>query len=253
MSEPVCMIVVDNRERLNNNLRLVDELVDKFTWKPGELSMAQLGLFDIVFEQNGINRACYERKTAADFVASIKDGRLDEQLARIIDYVKEHNDVIVGFIIEGDIELVDCGKMALLHVKHRMWGLNIYNISVVQTKSMYDTCQFLVTMRSKFAQTLSLEQAQLNATENRKLFKGKKRSVTEKEMLFQTLRIVGGLNAKQAMGIAEKYLSVINLSKCLSTNPTLLHGFSTSGARKIGDTLARKIYRLFAGPSLKKD
>lgn len=250
MSEPMCMIVVDNRERLHSNLTLVDELVDKFTWKPGELSVSQLGLFDIVFEQNGINRACYERKTAADFVSSIKDGRLDEQLARIIEYAREHTEVVVGFIVEGDVELVDCGKMSPLFVKHTLWGLNIYNISVVQTKSVYDTCQFLSAMRTKFAKTLTLEEAQTNATENRKVFKGKKRSVTEKEMLFQTLRIIGGLNAKQAMGVAEKYSSVINLSNKLAVNPSLLHGFTAPGARKIGETLGRKIYRLFAGPPL---
>jgi ERCC4-type nuclease len=248
MSEPLCMIIVDTRERLTGNVSLVEDLVKKYTWKPGELSVSQLGLFDIVFEQNGINRACYERKTAADFVASMKDGRLDEQLARIIDYTKEHQDVVVGFILEGDLEKVDCGKIPIQHVKHTLWGLNVYNISVVYTKSADETCQFLVSMRSMFAKTLTLEEAQMSAVDNRKVFRGKKRSVTEKEMLYQTLRIIGGLNAKQAMAVSTKYLSVINLSSLLSKNPILLHGFSAPGSRKIGETLGRKIYRLFSGP-----
>lgn len=56
---------------------------------------------DILFKINGIVVCIIERKDIDDYVASIRDGRLKEQTARLLQYKKENPQVIIMYLIEG--------------------------------------------------------------------------------------------------------------------------------------------------------
>lgn len=61
----------------------------------------RLNIGDILFKINGVVVCIVERKDINDYVASMLDGRLKEQTARLIQYRKENPNVIIIFLIEG--------------------------------------------------------------------------------------------------------------------------------------------------------
>jgi ERCC4-type nuclease len=240
-----CMLLVDERENATDGRKLIADMIGCREWKPGELSVGKLSLFDVMFEQNGVARAGFERKAASDVVASHRDGRMTEQLARIVEYANQHPEVVVGYIIEGNMDSVDYGQFTPAHIRHTLWGLTKYNITVVYTKNTAETIEYLLYMRSQFSRTLSVEESRKEAAENRLVFQGKKRDVTAESMLFQTLRLIGGISAKHALAISSKFENLCELAKALKHNPNLFVGTQIAGGRKIGKDLSAKIHRMF--------
>jgi ERCC4-type nuclease len=240
-----CMLLIDQRENATDGGKLVHDMIRLREWQPGELAVSKLSLFDIMFEQNGVARAAFERKIASDVLASHRDGRWGEQLARIVEYANEHPTVVVGFIIEGNLDSLDYGQFTPAHIRHSIWALTKYNISVVYTRSLDETCQYLLYMRSEFSKALTVEEARKEAADNRLLFQGKKRDVTPDSMLFQTLRMIGGISAKHAIAISSKYNNLCELASALKHNPKLFVGTQIAGGRKIGKDLSAKIHRMF--------
>lgn len=243
-----CQILIDGRERQSQNSFLIMELYDRQKWQPNELGMATLELFDIVYDQNGVRRAAFERKTAADVLASFRDKRLQEQLGRISAYANAHPDVVVGYLIEGDLKKQNYGTITPLHIKHELWNLSRYGIVVVYTANCDETCDYLLYMRTVFSKELSIEQARASAEQNRQLYVGRKKDVTEKEMLFQSLKIISGVSPAHAKAICDAYDSLSELCFALVENPQLLNGFSVSDSKKIGKALAAKIFRMLVNP-----
>jgi len=241
------MVVIDQRERAPENERLVSELIKRRKWEPGQLGVKTHNVLDIIFEQQGVTRAGFERKIASDVLASHRDGRMQEQLARIVDYANEHSDVVLGYLIEGDLEAQEYGQQNASHIKHELWGLSKLGITVVYTRSLDETCEYLIYMRTQFGRALSVEQARAEASENRLQFKGKKREVKEQDFLFQVLRIIGGVSPKHARAIADKHESVHALAEAFYGDKHLLVGIKIAENRKIGKDLSAKIYRMFLG------
>ena len=69
-----------------------------------EATVKTLILGDAVIERNGKEFVIIERKTIADFVASICDGRYNEQSARLQAYdIPNHN---VLYLIEGSLKTI---------------------------------------------------------------------------------------------------------------------------------------------------
>jgi ERCC4-type nuclease len=248
----MCTVLVCNRENApTDNGKLALELSTRRTWGPDELGVTTLPLFDIVIEQSGVARAGYERKTAADVLASYLDKRLFEQLGRICLYAREHPDVIVGYIIEGDMSTLDYGQISPVHIRHELWRLSTCGITVVYVNTVHETCDFILSMREQLGRSLSVEQAQRTAEENRQLYVGRKRDVTEEEYLKQTLQIVYGISPQHASAIASRHGSMCAFAKAIQTNPKLLVGIefdkpSKKGGiikRKIGAALSQKVHR----------
>lgn len=258
----MCTVIVCNRENApTENGKLALELSTRRTWGTDELGVTTLPLFDIVIEQNGVTRASYERKTAADVLASYLDKRLVEQLGRICVYAREHPDVVVGYIIEGDLGTLDYGAISPTHIRNELWRLSTYGITVVYVKTVHETCDFILSMREQLGRSLTMEQAQRTAEENRQLYIGRKRDVTEEEYLKQTLQIVYGISPQHASAIAAKHSSVCAFATAIQTNPKLLVGIefdkpNKQGGitkRKIGAALSQKVHRYWANqPKAKK-
>jgi len=243
-----CMLVIDRREKGIANERLLSELAERQKWQPGQLGAATLELFDIIFEQNGVRRAAFERKQAKDVVDSCRDGRFEEQLARIVQYATEHPEVVVGYIVEGSLMNLEYGQFNEAHIRHLLWNLSKYGITVVTTVSLDQTCEYLLYMRYTMGKELSIEQARANAELNRDLYRGKKRQLEEKDVVFQLLRLIS-VPAVKAQAIAARYKSLATLINALEINEDALLGFKTPGSTKIGKAMSQKIFRMLIKPS----
>ncbi len=135
-------LLIDARETQLNALLHARDL-DTYT-KHLQMDVMQLDLGDVHICMNE-RLWIFERKTVADLMASIKDGRYKEQKARLMS--QGHD---VTYIIEGDDILSSRNERhqtvlsgAYLHTMYRD------NIRVVFTKNVNDTCTFLLTLCSK--------------------------------------------------------------------------------------------------------
>jgi ERCC4-type nuclease len=92
------------------------------------------------------NGIILERKTVADFDASIKDGRYDEQRGRMLAYAQERG-AKVAYVVEGHVEKSSLGPAALVKkIAHA--ELN-HGIPVFRTFSQAETtrlCEALLAM-----------------------------------------------------------------------------------------------------------
>jgi len=92
-------IIVDNRESKLFGLlieRDLDIYNDKIVIKKEQLNVGDI-IINFSYENNDYS-FFYERKTVADLLASIKDGRYKEQKARL----KASNPTTINYLIEGD-------------------------------------------------------------------------------------------------------------------------------------------------------
>ena len=97
-------------------------------------------------DQVAANGIILERKTVADFDASIKDGRYDEQRGRMLAYAQERG-AKVAYVVEGHLEKSSLGPVALVKkIAHA--ELN-HGIPVFRTFSQAETarlCEALLAM-----------------------------------------------------------------------------------------------------------
>ena len=110
-------LVIDCRET-----RLIEEinkLKAKFSeFNNIEINIQQLDIGDIIFRNNGQDIFIIERKNVADLIASIKDGRYEEQSLRLGNCnVHKHN---VSYLIEG--------KMVVDHKINKLLFSSLFSI-----------------------------------------------------------------------------------------------------------------------------
>ena len=141
---PSMKIIVDERER------------DLFTVLTGlpetshiQISKQVLPLGDISVESDdGQKLLLIERKTCADLLASIKDGRYDEQSYRLIhseEYPVRHN---IIYLVEGIFSKYVAKDRKLMY--STMTSLNYFKgFSVWRSSSVEETADILITMTDK--------------------------------------------------------------------------------------------------------
>ena len=94
------IIKVDNREQ--ELLKQINQLV-LFTpsFKQLKVEVASLPLGDIIISDDNEDKIIIERKCLNDLLASIKDGRYEEQSYRLNGL--EHHNHNIYYMIEGDV------------------------------------------------------------------------------------------------------------------------------------------------------
>ena len=85
-------LLIDNRESIRDQI--------KSNTVGMNITFANLSLGDYLFKLNNENIVIIERKTIADYAASIKDGRHREQKARLLSNFDIHK---IIYLVEGDI------------------------------------------------------------------------------------------------------------------------------------------------------
>lgn len=142
-------LIIDNREPF-----LYDKCKTTFSLPSIEISLANLTLGDISLHTNdGKECIIFERKSLADLLASIKDGRYEEQSHRLIHSSGLHTHNII-YIIEGVFSQLRTEQERRL-VYSTMASLNTFKgFSVIRTSSVTETAEFIMVMADKIERNL---------------------------------------------------------------------------------------------------
>ena len=246
-----------------------------------ELETKQLELGDAILHSDK-DILCIERKTIQDLLASIKDGRYEEQSHRLANAsgVPTHN---VIYIIEGFLSSVIPSEQKLVY--STITSLNFFKgFSVLRTSNINETAEVLLLMSDKIGRDLEKgrllfykwndkinESSQDMPTENIEFVekpcsenpcsenpssentttsyanfvkKVKKENLTPQNMSEIILCQIPGISAKTAAAIMAKSenKSLRHLLKTLEENPAYLHDILLENGRKISKTCAKNIF-----------
>jgi ERCC4-type nuclease len=121
-----------------------------------------LPIGDIIIADNSKEKLIIERKSVSDLLASIKDGRYEEQSYRL-NGLEQHNHNII-YLIEGDVSKVNRFKgdnrTEKLTLYSAMFSLNYYKgFSVFRSFSLEETAIMICNMAYKLEKECGTKQA----------------------------------------------------------------------------------------------
>lgn len=265
-------IIVDERER-----DLFAALTN-LPAKPDHIQIVKevLPLGDIVIESaSGQKLMLIERKTCADLLASIKDGRYDEQSYRLMhseEFPARHN---IMYLIEGIFAKYVGKDRKLLY--STMTSLNYFKgFSVWRSTSVEETADILVTMTDKIHRGMANGKRGFQATmcvssaEEREesvlvdadgndtkpaqkpadycsvVKKVKKDNITAENIGEIMLCQIPTVSSVTAIAIMKQFGTFPRLLDALRENPDALEGI-TNGTRKISKTSVKLIREYLVG------
>ncbi len=193
-------------------------------------------------EEVAANGIILERKTVADFDASIKDGRYDEQRGRMLAYAQERG-AKVAYVVEGHVEKSSLGPVALVKkIAHAEFN---HGIPVFRTFSQAETarlCEALLAMWAdgKFGGDAGAGRAQ-RAADGIHVVK-KANSEEPHQFALQILCQCPGMSVKGAEALLAEFGS---LRGVLAAEESALAAVKV-GTRRLGPAVAGRFYTLFA-------
>jgi len=148
------LIKVDNREQ--DLLKQIQNLVLFIpSFKQLKVETAALPLGDIIIYDDNDQKLIIERKCLNDLLASIKDGRYEEQSYRLNGL--NHPNHNIYYLIEGDVNKANRFKdnnIEKLTLYSAMFSLNYYKgFSVMRTLSMEETAIFICNTANKLSKS----------------------------------------------------------------------------------------------------
>lgn len=202
------------------------------------LEMRTLEIGDILIEIDGVLKLIFERKSIADLLASMKDGRYNEQSVRLTaSPVRNHN---IYYIIEGTPSMKDKRT-----VNSAIFSLAYYKgFSTYKTASVDDTAYVIANIAAKLAReparvpyddaapTDYLASIQLKKSSN----------ITPENFSEVILSQIPGVSNAIAKVILLKFGNYNNLVCALSDDSTALRGLMMNG-RKISKTTLENVAR----------
>jgi ERCC4-type nuclease len=237
-----------------------------------------LPLGDIIISDDIEDKLIIERKTVSDLLASIKDGRYDEQSYRLSG-LKHHNHNII-YLIEGDINRLNSfkhnNKNDNLTFYSSIFSLNYYKgYSVLRSFSLEETAIMICNMAYKLEKEKTNKKSFYNnlieiksennleceKTENNILEeveqseknyvnvvkKVKKENITPENIGEIMLCQIPGISSVTALAIMEKYMSLSNLIKEIELNNDCLKNLTSVNSkgqlRKINKTSLTNIVK----------
>lgn len=243
------VLEVDNRETKFINDYQKDFMV---------LKNLDLGDFKIYNDKREI---LIERKTIADLVASIKDGRYKNQKLRMLEYRENtEKSVDLVYLLEGQISDIPYFE------EKKYWGVLVNStlrdkIQVIQTGNLKKTAEIILDIYEKLLNN-KFEGSSHGSNEIH-LESFKKSSFNKPENYFLgQLKLIPGISSSSAKILDEQFKNMKDLIEKIEENLVLenvklrlkfLSDISL-GKRKLGDALATKIisYVLHQEESLEK-
>ena len=149
------IIKIDVREP--ELIRVVKELIANIpSFKELEVIVETLPLGDIIISDKTDEKLIIERKSVADLLSSIKDGRYEEQSYRL-NGLNHHNHNII-YLIEGDINKANRfkdSKIEKLTLYSAIFSLNYYKgFSVLRTFNIEETGIYICNTANKIRKSL---------------------------------------------------------------------------------------------------
>tara|TARA_B110000211_G_C14074745_1_gene551544 strand:- start:1118 stop:1855 length:738 start_codon:yes stop_codon:yes gene_type:complete len=207
-------LLIDNREKIK----------DALTHPEFNTLCANLVLGDYLYRINGVDAIIIERKTMEDYAASIKDGRLREQKARLLANYSR-NQII--YLVEGNISVNNqsfaYNKVAKETIVSSMVNTMLRDgISVFRTCDVAETVYFIQTLYKKLQKqgtgfmkkAYSYEDTLVKAT-NKKKNKNITKRICQK-MMFTTIPNISLVTANRLLahfGSIQQCLEVLSKLK----------------------------------------
>lgn len=148
------IIKVDNREQ--ELLKQINQMVLFIpSFKQIKVETTNLPLGDIIISDDTEDKIIIERKCLNDLLASIKDGRYEEQSYRLNGL--NHPNHNIYYLIEGDVNRMNRfkdTKMEKMTLYSAMFSLNYFKgFSVMRTFSLEETATFICNTANKLSKT----------------------------------------------------------------------------------------------------
>ena len=250
------LIRIDTREQ--DLLSSINKLISTTsTFSDLKLSVETLSIGDIIItdETDNTDKIIIERKSVADLLASIKDGRYKEQSYRLNG--TNHPNHNIMYLIEGDVSRTNLkfkDNRAMLY--SAMVSLNYYKgFSVMRTFSLEETAFFICNTVKKICksdelpfyhkqpiqQTIDTQDAtNTNPDENEPSDKDyvsvikmvKKDNITPDNIGEIMLCQIPGISAVTAIAIMSKFKTLPNLLDCLKADSNCLKDITYTNAKE---------------------
>ena len=209
------ILIIDAREKALIDLLTISYPDVKFETK-------NLDIGDIHVYHNGVLVIIIERKTIADLIASIKDGRYKEQKLRLLAQPKSTK---IIYLIEGKI-VDDCGESSQSSVStSTIWSIFVKlllrdSFNVFRTKSLKETGKFVSKIMEKGEECFK-DGAQYTSASIQQDYKDclktkKKENITPAICFVRQLCQIQGCSTTIAEQIAVKYPNMVTLVNALS-------------------------------------
>jgi crossover junction endonuclease MUS81 len=241
------IIKVDNRE--HDLLKQIQNLVLFIpSFKQLKVEVANLPLGDIIISDDNEDKLIIERKCMTDLLASIKDGRYEEQSYRL-NGLNHHNHNIY-YLIEGDVNKSNRFKdnnIEKLTLYSAMFSLNYFKgFSVMRTLSMEESAIFICNTANKLSKSESSgkkayyenksfekqkqkDKSEENPEENEEkeqsdkdyvsvVKKVKKDNITPENIAEIMLCQIPGISSVTALAIMAKFKTIPNLIQEIQQN-----------------------------------
>jgi ERCC4-type nuclease len=255
-------IQVDVREQdLINIIKNLIETIPSF--KDIELKIETLALGDIIISDDKEEYLVIERKSVNDLIASIKDGRYEEQSYRLNGLDHANHNII--YLVEGDINKLNRfrdNRIEKLTLYSAIFSLNYTKgFSVIRTFNIEETAIFICNSAMKLRKNLAenkkayypnkidktdkigkYDEKSTSETEIKDdneathecpdkeyvslVKKIKKENITPENIAEIMLKQIPGISSVTALAIMEKYSSISDLLNALQENSDCLKNIS---------------------------
>jgi len=177
-------------------------------------------------------------------IASIKDGRYNEQSLRLSEC--EVNNRNIYYIIEGNT-MNFCNRQN--ETTQKMLFSSMLSISskkgfsLLNTNGFIETAEFIVRFYNKVSTEKHIQQDKLENNEikySNVIKTSKKANITKNNINEIMISQIPGISSVVAGAIMEKYSNIINLVNSLKNDPNCLDNFkinSNNKERKIGKNI----------------
>lgn len=281
-----CYISLDDHEHIPTPLVSVsdaDDLKSPLICKNTNhiLVRERMALGDTILRsETGAEIMLIERKTLADFAASIRDGRYKEQSFRLNRHCELANHNII-YVVEGDIsKYVDRTKGGNIVSRKALYSamfsmLYCKGFSIIRTQSIRETADLILNFADKYdllAETartpyygpnvitkLSQEgspqnhKPESNAAEYAEVFKHKERAsqITPDNIGEIMISAVPCVSAKTAATIMCEFKTMANLIECMKRDRSCLDGLhnvaQTGSKRKLSKLCVDNLFKFLIG------
>jgi ERCC4-type nuclease len=251
-------IKIDTREKdLQDKLSYYISFIPAF--RNLRIITETLPLGDVIISDNNEDILILERKTVADLMSSIKDGRYEEQSYRL-NGNKVHNHNII-YLIEGDINKLNMNvfkdvKIEKLTFYSAIFSLNYYKgFSVIRTFNLDETALFICNSTIKLTKGLTTNrkgfynnfintiQNENNETNGNSIISVDENEPSEKDYIKLVKKVkkdnitpenideimlcqIPSVSSTTAISIIKEFKTLTNLIKCLEENTDCLNNIT---------------------------
>lgn len=220
--------------------------------KDFKYDVTNLDIGDISFKRNETEICLIERKTIKDYASSILDKRNKEQVFRITEAKNNNKDLIVIYMIEGDIpsgpnkfEYTNLtGEAIFSSICNKMLRDKFF---VYQTKNINDSIKFIKKIHEKLSENIDINNEH---TEYSKTISLKKKDHMNPNIWFKLcLAQIPSVSIDMANVITDIYPTMFNLyNKYTSITEKESRSLLSNimyGKRRLGDVVSNNVYEYF--------